>query len=556
MLRLLRSVRAGRAGFVLSALASFSAACAEPDGSSPNETEPSLEEVTGRLAYTAEQVNSQLAVPLAAGTWGQRMDFCPFDRGLNLRNARWLAWISANSYDDHFGTWADQHVEGIAAVRYPGAIFTAFRSLGFGQDGEDRLWAQDGVQLANHFRRFGAIDDALATRMFTTLDPTRGMGKLHGTDPMGYRDGREVFTMMSTQAYFIHHRALRTVVVGFRGTQGGDDVNVDLDYDLVRFDDGANPSDPDVGVQVHRGFRNAMFERTGAKSSIEARLIERLRSVPNDTQLWITGHSLGGALANLFTLRALREQQSGEGARFKLAGLVTFGAPEVGNAAFGTELRTRLLRAGALHQRFVYGRDPVPRVVEFGRGFITLFRELDSYQHATRLEDYGLLGGGPWAGAMHGSIEVQLPCNRDNPAGQRVRWSTPVPRSHARCELGSAAIEGQLDHGIANYYNALVLAERQAPPSDPAARCDATTRWRGSCARLLSCLGGLGGGSCVSDASCAGGVCDDLRACADGGGGWGCFEATCGAAPAVPAASRSSVQSCWSGGGGFSCFRR
>jgi hypothetical protein len=551
------SVRTGVSGVGLRvALAALLAAgCGEPDGGIAPEGEPSIEEVTRRLAYTAEQVNAQLAIPVPAGAWGQRIDFCPFDRGLNLRNARWLAWMSANSYNDHFGTWADQSIEGIAAVRYPGAIYSAFRSLGFGLDGEDRLWAQEGARLADHFRRFGAIDDDLATRLFTTLDPARGMGKLHGTDPMGYRDGREVFTMMSTQVYFVHHRALRTVIVSFRGTQGGDDVRVDLDYDLVRLDDGANPSDPTAGVQVHRGFRNAMFERSGATSSIERRLLDRLRSVPDDTQLWITGHSLGGALANLFALRALREQQSSEGTRYEVAGLVTFGAPEVGNGAFGTELRTRLIQADALHQRFVYGRDPVPRVVEFGRGFLTLFRELDAYQHATRTEDHGLLGGGPWAGAQFGSIEVQLPCNRENPSGRGVRWSTPVPRSHERCELGTAAIDGQLDHGIANYYNALVLAERQAPPSDPATRCDATTR-RSACSRLLSCLGALGGASCASDTSCAGGVCDDLRSCAAGGGGWSCFEATCGAAPAVSAANREPVQRCWSGGGGFSCFRR
>lgn len=521
------------------------------------------------LAYDEAEINSQLPIDLPPGRGAERFDFCPMDRDLNLANARWLAWMSANAYNDHFGTWPDQEIEGISQVRYPGAIFSAFSALGFGNPGEDLLWVRAGAQVADNFRRDPARNHVLVNHLFTQLNPNRGMGKLSGTDPEGYADGNFHFTAAGTQVYFIHNRSLRTVLVVFRGTQptegNGADVVADLDYELVRLSDGSNPSDPNDGVQVHRGFRTALHESTGSTSNILARLLQRLRHVPPGTQLWVTGHSLGGALANLFALHALQEQQSSGGSRYELAGLVTFGAPEVGNQGFGAELRRRMMAAGALHQRFVYGRDPVPRAVEFGRGRILLFRELDAYQHATREEDYhrGLFGresGGGWEGAQYGSLEVQLPCLDSRARGDERLYASPVPASYDRC-AGSVRelLDGQADHAVRNYYDAIVRAERALPASDGARACEQTDGWRSACTTLTRCLSSRGGAACAQAPRGGGAmseqyarIVEDIRACeSDGDGGWACFQTYCGAAPAVP----SSVRECWSANGGWSCFR-
>ena len=80
---------------------------------------------------------------------------------------------------------------------------------------------------------------------------------------------------------------------------------------------------PVHGGRVHRGFHQALDgvwdavrmmvkNRTGAKS-----------------RLWVTGHSLGGALAILAGIRLHEEAVT-------VSGVYTFGAPGVGDAAFGS----------------------------------------------------------------------------------------------------------------------------------------------------------------------------------------------------------------------------
>jgi hypothetical protein len=502
-------------------------------------------------AVSPSQVDTQLAIPLTGSPLAANAyEFCSMDRGLNLPNSVLLAWMSANAYGDHFGTWQGAPaVEGIASVRYPGAIFSAFRQLGFGNPGEDALWTREGVAIANAFRdNKRAAADELSTRMFTRFDPSRGMGKLHGTNPAGYKDGNQQFSSAGTQVYFLHNRADRTAIVAFRGTQPVEgnraDIYADLDYNLVNLDNGSDGVGPQDGVQVHRGFRTALFESTGATSSIERRLLERIKTLPAGTQVFITGHSLGGALANVFTLLALRAQEKSP---YQVAGLVTFGSPEVGNAGFGAELRRRIEQAGALHQRFVYGRDPVPRVVQFGRERILLFRELDAYQHATRVSD-----AAGWPDAQFGSLEVQLPCvNATPPSG--ALFASPVPSDVARCaSTPREVLDGQADHAIRNYYDALVRALRQTPRTHPAQQCRKTTEWRSACRGLVKCLSESGGTACASPSNCAGGLCDDIRRCeSDGNGGWSCFDAYCGESPRVA----ESVRTCWAANGGWGCFR-
>src|SRR5262249_24342235 len=71
---------------------------------------------------------------------------------------------------------------------------------------------------------------------------------------------------------------------------------------------------------MHRGFRRALDQ---VWDDLETHLDE-LRSRP----LWLTGHSLGGALATLAAAR-LATTRGGKG-------LYTFGCPRVGNATFTT----------------------------------------------------------------------------------------------------------------------------------------------------------------------------------------------------------------------------
>jgi triacylglycerol lipase len=100
--------------------------------------------------------------------------------------------------------------------------------------------------------------------------------------------------------------------------------------------------------RVHSGFLTAFIEIQGTLDEILSRRRPGQR-------LWLTGHSLGGALA------AIASAYLGES---RVQGLYTYGCPRVGNAAF-----TKLLPKSA-HFRFVHGSDWVCAVPPEFLGYV------------------------------------------------------------------------------------------------------------------------------------------------------------------------------------------
>jgi len=97
------------------------------------------------------------------------------------------------------------------------------------------------------------------------------------------------------------------------------------------------------GRKVHKGFHRAF---TDAQTDIE-KLLEKTDGLP----LYVTGHSLGGAVAVMATWYFARDT---------LAACYTFGAPRVGNHAFNDAFKTPIYRT-------VNAFDPVPLVPPAGR---------------------------------------------------------------------------------------------------------------------------------------------------------------------------------------------
>ena len=146
------------------------------------------------------------------------------------------------------------------------------------------------------------------------------------------------------------------VVVAFRGTEsptsldGLKDLLLTDALNLLVVPEGRLGHDlaaAGVGARFHKGFTTALADIWDpVRTAVEAALRE------SDRPLWITGHSLGGALALLsawlFRRRMVAVHQ-----------VHTFGAPMIGNraacAAFDRELAGRI-------QRYVNGRDPVPKL--------------------------------------------------------------------------------------------------------------------------------------------------------------------------------------------------
>lgn len=121
-------------------------------------------------------------------------------------------------------------------------------------------------------------------------------------------------------------------VIAFRGTNALNDWFDNADVSQVKR----------IGCKVHRGFDHG--ERL-----LHYRLTNEL---PECERYWITGHSLGGALATLYAVRLAD-------AGLNVAGLYTFGSPRVGCRCFAQHADYVL---SGRHFRVVHGNDVVPRV--------------------------------------------------------------------------------------------------------------------------------------------------------------------------------------------------
>jgi triacylglycerol lipase len=156
------------------------------------------------------------------------------------------------------------------------------------------------------------------------------------------------------------------VVVAFRGTETGlpkdnPDPKARLDFRNVLIDLATDVNfllrefvrgKPEFG-KVHHGFRDAF-------AKVSAELLSHLRELAAQRparKVWITGHSLGAALATLAAAACAEEPGVAVG------GLYTFGSPLVGDKTFTNRLRETLsARFQIEYYRFVNNRDIVTTV--------------------------------------------------------------------------------------------------------------------------------------------------------------------------------------------------
>jgi triacylglycerol lipase len=150
--------------------------------------------------------------------------------------------------------------------------------------------------------------------------------------------GIRAFHNTGTQCYLIDHPTM--VVVAFRGTEP---LSLrDWGTDLQALSRLRRPGMPGA---FHRGFGSAV-------AGIELRLYYALTRELGDRPLYLTGHSLGGALAVVFAADLVRWHFG-----TRISGLYTFGAPRVVTPRAAQWLDGHL--RGRIH-RFVNPGDPVP----------------------------------------------------------------------------------------------------------------------------------------------------------------------------------------------------
>ena len=128
------------------------------------------------------------------------------------------------------------------------------------------------------------------------------------------------FNCNGTQAFLAKRESDKMVVLAFRGTQKEDPQDIITDLKANFYQD-------EKGVKIHDGFYRAFkYIENDIKNAVE-----NLK----DYSLYITGHSLGGALA-LIATRALNSDN--------LAACYTFGSPKVGKEEFDDDIKPPIYR--------------------------------------------------------------------------------------------------------------------------------------------------------------------------------------------------------------------
>ncbi len=232
--------------------------------------------------------------------------------------------------------------------------------------------------------------------------------------PAAFKEG-------STQVLWAEHQSLPLIIISFRGTEP--DRIKDILVDLMALKENFEPenlegfeTDRQWG-RVHRGFNGA--HETVAPEFLWSKLqkTQRIRLVRdgnsyrkptsedraagNDGKkyrkhVWITGHSLGAALATLQTSYMLKAidakaqygNDSGINKNWLLRGLYTFGSPRVGNAQYRSEFQKASDHYKLKVVRFRNRADVVTRVpkIHFNHvGSLAYFDPNKDFHHSADL---------------------------------------------------------------------------------------------------------------------------------------------------------------------------
>lgn len=311
-------------------------------------------------------------------TGGATFDFCPTPDPSepHLRNAAWLAFLSANEYSHMYYFSTALGALGFATPEKRGLPWAACAKdmrvmRGFEREYNDAMVAARHAKslktfLEPHAAKWGdcaktwfaahydgAQFPAAAFEKWLIQTPHPGEYLEFFSGGKFELDGK-AFSEGSTQVSFMRHETMPLVIIAFRGTEPTKfaDVITDLKAWKTPLADGWG--------SVHAGFK-------GGFDAIGNVMMTKLDEYKDQkVAIWVTGHSLGGGLATLMAAEILRRKEAGEG--FDLRGVYTFGSPRVGNKAFREKLNATAAKHGAQLVRFRNGDDvvtAVPRVQEF-----------------------------------------------------------------------------------------------------------------------------------------------------------------------------------------------
>lgn len=197
-----------------------------------------------------------------------------------------------------------------------------------------------------------------------------------------------------------------------------DDIKTDADILLT--DEG-----------IHHGFDTALDQVWSDKSVISEPIMSVLAS-QRDLPLWLTGHSLGAALA---TVAAARLKRSG----VQVQGLYTFGSPRVGNAVFANTVPTPCFRFVNNTDLVTHLPAPAPRMAYTDVGSLEFIRPDGSIVPEAPALDQAKDQIAGWFGALRQAAATAIGMPLDQFFNNVRRLNTEVP------------IAGFNDHAPINY---------------------------------------------------------------------------------------------------------
>jgi len=212
-------------------------------------------------------------------------------------------------------------------------------------------------------------------------------------------DWAQFFRLEDTEALVTYNK--NALILSFRGTSSVQDFLTDAKIKLI--------ADPFGKGRIHEGFETGL-------DKIWKEVWYVIGRKRRNRTIWITGHSLGGALAVTAAARLEFEKNQ------RIDGLYTFGQPRAGDPAFVDACDKKF---GDRYYRFVHNKDIVPRVPTRMMGFehTGIFK----YINATQQLDDTM----PWD-------EI-----------------TKVPFTQEIRQLLQLGTEGIRDHSMINYVEAL-----------------------------------------------------------------------------------------------------
>jgi hypothetical protein len=170
---------------------------------------------------------------------------------------------------------------------------------------------------------------------------------------------------IDSTAFLTRSQCGRVALLSFRGTPPLNFINwltdADVDPETVSFDFGGSTG----SYRVHGGFyRNVRATRFAVLTALQAAITGKpvAQDAPTPEHpleaLYVTGHSLGGAMAALFAAMLVTDPEFHSVAE-RLRGVYTYGQPMVGNPAWA-EACAKDPVLGQRVFRYVYAHDVVP----------------------------------------------------------------------------------------------------------------------------------------------------------------------------------------------------